>query len=177
MKTSDVLVLDCNWQPVGFCTWKRAVRLWYKSRAIILKEDESGRMLRSDGFETGLPRIILVNNCWPKKKRDKVQCNRHTVYIRDNGQCQYCGKKLGKHEFTLDHVVPLCQSGKDEWTNLVLSCKPCNGYKDDMTPEQAGMVLLNKPYTPKADDPRFNLKMRADRFHDEWRDYRQFIYV
>ena len=62
---------------------------------------------------------------------------RTRIMKRDGYRCRYCGK-LAEH---VDHVVPRCQGGTDEPTNLVAACKRCNLSKGGRTPEQAGMVL------------------------------------
>lgn len=70
--------------------------------------------------------------------------------LRDDNTCQYCGvkesKKTGKLEW--EHVVPKSRGGKDSWKNVVLACRPCNQKKDNMTPEEAKMPLLAKPWAP-----------------------------
>ena len=44
--------------------------------------------------------------------------------------------------------MPRSKGGVHEWTNVVSTCEACNRYKDDRTPEQAGMSLLALPYEP-----------------------------
>ena|SRR3990167_7014162 len=41
--------------------------------------------------------------------------------------CWYCGV-IGK-EFQIDHIVPICERGIDDITNLALVCKFCNSMK------------------------------------------------
>ena len=59
---------------------------------------------------------------------------REQVFHRDNYTCQYCGERGGKLE--CDHVIPVCQGGPHELTNLVTSCKSCNQSKAGKTPKQ-----------------------------------------
>src|SRR5271168_5173057 len=101
----DVLVLDMNYRPVGFKSWQDAVKNIWEDRAIVVKEDESGKMLRSPSFEMGMPRVIRVKNAWMKRRKTAVPFSRRNIYIRDNGECQYCGKHLKLDEYTLDHVI------------------------------------------------------------------------
>jgi hypothetical protein len=68
--------------------------------------------------------------------------NRQHVFRRDKHTCQYCGHKA---ELTLDHVMPASRGGGDTWENLVAACAPCNQYKANRTPEEAGMQLATKP--------------------------------
>lgn len=46
---------------------------------------------------------------------------------RDGYVCAYCGREANE----ADHVIPVAAGGKDELSNLVASCKPCNGRKSD----------------------------------------------
>ena len=173
---SDVLVLDMNWVPVGFMGWPNAVKLWYEGRAQIVKEDEGGRVLHSPSFEMGMPRVIVVKNAWVRRKKLSVPCTRRNLLIRDNASCGYCGKVIRTHEYTTDHVKPLCQGGKTVWDNLVLACMPCNKEKGGRTPEQAGMNLLVRPHTPRVNDPRFNFKLHVNKIRNEWKDYAAWLY-
>ena len=121
--TADTLVLDMNWQPVGFCDWMNAVKLYWEGRAKIIKEDEAGRVLHSPSFEMGLPRVILVKNAWTRRKRMAVPCTRRNLLVRDNAECQYCGRVISTHEYTQDHVIPQCQGrGRAGARN------PCGGH-------------------------------------------------
>jgi 5-methylcytosine-specific restriction endonuclease McrA len=173
---SDVLVLDMNWTPVGFMSWQNAVKLWYEDRAKIVKEDEGGRVLHSQSFEMGMPRVIVVRNAWTRRKRLSVPCTRRNLLVRDNAECQYCGRVVRTHEYTNDHVVPLCQGGKSDWENLVTACMRCNKQKGGRTPAQAGMRLLSRPVAPKATDPRFNFKLHIRRMRPEWKEWEGWLY-
>lgn len=55
---------------------------------------------------------------------------------RDGGKCHYCEKHLPLDRLTLDHVVPVSQGGVNKVCNLVLSCRPCNKAKGDMSKEE-----------------------------------------
>lgn len=75
--------------------------------------------------------------------------SRQGIFIRDDGQCAYCSKKLHLSNATLDHVIPRSRGGKDTWENLVLACKKCNMKKADRMPAEAGMKLLVQPHVPR----------------------------
>lgn len=174
--TADTLVLDMNWQPVGFCDWMNAVKLYWEGRAKVIKEDEAGRVLHSPSFEMGLPRVILVKNAWTRRKKLSVPCTRRNLLVRDNATCQYCGKVVHTSEYTIDHIIPQCQQGKSTWDNLATACMKCNKLKGGRTPAQAGMRLLNKPYTPKPTDPRFNFKLHVSKMRPEWKEWESWLY-
>jgi hypothetical protein len=48
----------------------------------------------------------------------------------------------------VDHVVPRCRGGAYTWINLVTACTRCNQRKGSLTPEEANMQLIRKPFEP-----------------------------
>jgi 5-methylcytosine-specific restriction endonuclease McrA len=79
--------------------------------------------------------------------------NRHNIWLRDKGRCQYCGGKCpldGEGKFTYDHVIPASQGGVRKWENVVVACYGCNQKKGGRTPEQAGMRLMSRPVRPRS---------------------------
>lgn len=46
---------------------------------------------------------------------------------RDGYVCAHCGREATE----ADHVIPKAQGGRDELSNLVASCKPCNARRQD----------------------------------------------
>jgi hypothetical protein len=67
----------------------------------------------------------------------------HTGLFRgfawESGQrsCQWCGASLVRVEdSTVDHVVPRSRLGTDNWSNLVLACRPCNLAKAGSLPDR-----------------------------------------
>lgn len=177
MGYADVLVLDMNWIPVGFMGWENAVKLMWENRAKVVKEDEGGKVLHSPSFEMGMPRVIVVRNAWTRRRKQSVPCTRRNLLVRDNATCQYCERVVSTHEYTMDHVIPVCQGGKSDWKNLVVCCMKCNKSKAGRTPQQAGMRLLSNPYTPKPTDPRFNFKLHIKTLRPEWKDWEAFLYA
>lgn len=56
------------------------------------------------------------------------------VVLRDSTVCHYCGEPTlagdpGVRGRTLDHIIPQAFGGKDDLSNLVLSCRACNSKK------------------------------------------------
>lgn len=76
----------------------------------------------------------------------KVVLTRKNILRRDSYKCSYCGR--GDLPLTIDHVVPRAKGGSDSWENLVCACTLCNNKKGDRTPEEANMMLSNKPFKP-----------------------------
>lgn len=45
------------------------------------------------------------------------------------GRCHWCGKELDYFAAELDHVVPLVDRGRNDPSNIVAACEPCNAHK------------------------------------------------
>jgi len=95
-----------------------------------------------------IPTVIKLTR-YDRKPAAKIHYNRRTIYRRDNNTCQYCGRRPGTKELSIDHVLPRAQGGKTTGENVVVACTDCNAKKADRTPEQAKMKLLKKPKKPK----------------------------
>ena len=113
-----------------------------------LKPTEGDLLVRTPGGSFIAPQVVRMIDFKAMPRRG-VTCNRINILKRDQWQCQFCGKKVTGESMTLDHVIPRCQGGQSEWTNLVASCYDCNQRKKGRTPKQAGMVLLKKPVKPE----------------------------
>jgi HNH endonuclease len=74
--------------------------------------------------------------------------DRRKLFRRDRHTCAYCGDVFVEEALQAEHIVPVSRGGPTRWMNLVSACAPCNGFKRDRTPEEAGMPLLYLPYVP-----------------------------
>ncbi len=90
--------------------------------------------------------IIAVNPDFVPRKRPVLSAR--AIRERDNGTCQYTGRKLPRGRGNIDHVVPRDQGGKTSWENCVLCDEGVNSAKANRTPEQAGLRLLRRPKAP-----------------------------
>lgn len=68
---------------------------------------------------------------------------RFEIFRRDNNTCQYCGAKAPDVELVPDHVVPVALGGKDEPSNLVTACDPCNSGKSATPPDAARVAKVS----------------------------------
>jgi hypothetical protein len=89
---------------------------------------------------------VFMNSASRPAKAKKP--DRKNIFLRDNGRCQYCEKKLSYDVSTVDHVIPKSKGGKDTWENKVLCCSPCNSKKADRFLHEVGMYLKTKPVLP-----------------------------
>lgn len=51
---------------------------------------------------------------------------RFDIFKRDEFSCQYCGQKPPAVVLEVDHVIPVCEGGKNDEHNLLTSCFDCN---------------------------------------------------
>lgn len=166
----SVLVLNKNWQPVHVCSANRAISLVFQNAAKVVDRDyqihsidswrelsemmvemkdgaEDLDLMRSPTWSLVVPEVILLAD-YQKVPPFSIRLNRRNLFLRDNNQCQYCGKKPSSKELTIDHVVPRCQGGKTTWDNVAIACVDCNSKKGGKTPQQANMQLRTKPKKP-----------------------------
>jgi 5-methylcytosine-specific restriction endonuclease McrA len=81
----------------------------------------------------------------PLSRTAREKPTKAAIYRRDNNTCQYCGST---RNLTIDHVIPRCKGGGDQWENVALACSACNTRKGSKTPEQVGLKLRRKPRPP-----------------------------
>jgi 5-methylcytosine-specific restriction endonuclease McrA len=143
----ETLVLSATYEPVARVPWQRAISLLWTGKVEVIEEYED-RMVRSVTYEFPMPSVIRFLRAIRGTKR-AIKFSRENVYARDSGKCQYCRQRVPRHEATYDHVVPRIQGGPTTWDNVVICCVPCNQRKGGRTPEQARMVLANRPVKPK----------------------------
>lgn len=72
----------------------------------------------------------------PHRRGARWEALRRTVLERDGYVCAYCGNEATE----ADHIHPRKLGGKDELSNLVAACKPCNGRKSDRTLDRRNYV-------------------------------------
>ena len=121
-----------------------------------------------------VPTVILIR---PQEKHLHIQCETCSpnsvegIYKLYDGVCQFCGEHIPLSEASRDHYFPQAHGGPNDLSNLVLSCKTCNGRKADQLP----------PYLNHAgNEPRIRYPMRLGmrlphgvEMREEWR---QFLY-
>lgn len=173
---TTVLVLNRNWQAIDVKSPADALSMMYTDNAtgldilgkdhmipyrwkdwVKLPFDSDCDYIKTINGGIKIPKIIVL--C----KFDKVPIKRPKfsltgVWDRDNGVCQYTGRKLSKNEGNVDHIIPKSRGGRSNWDNCVLSHKDINARKADRTPEEAGLKLLKKPTVPKQLPTTFYIK-------------------
>lgn len=92
--------------------------------------------------------IAVKGEMGDKHKHRTPALTNKALFRRDQNICAYCGNEFHHDELTRDHIHPRSKGGPDNWMNVVASCGGCNRFKNDRTPEEAGLKLRYVPYAP-----------------------------
>ena len=161
------LVLDRAFQPVLAIDWRRAMVLALSGRVEVL--EEYGAVVRSARTVHALPAVVRVPH-WVRRHRPILPLTRANILLRDEQRCQYCARALPLRFLTVDHVMPSSRGGATSWDNVVAACGDCNRRKGNRTPDEAGMPLLRRPFTPKG-LPQGRRGMWLGQVPEEWRPF------
>lgn len=142
-----IIVLNADYSPIHYASFKKGYNLVYKGKAEILVSDDSEDILVLTKKKKR-PKVIRLNKYVHLPYR-RMNLSKHNIFKRDGFACMYCGSD---NKLTLDHVMPKSRGGKNTWLNLVACCSKCNNRKDDRTPKEAGMKLRRKPFIPTLTD-------------------------
>lgn len=162
-----VLVLNKNWQAINVKTPLDALSMMFCNAATGLHVEKDNMIptkwvdwvklpiLEDDEFVSTQQGKILIPKIIVLAKFSEVPLKRpkftiKNLWDRDEGRCQYTGKKLTPNEGNIDHVIPKSRGGKTNWSNCVLSHKDINAQKGDRTPQEAGLKLIRPVKVPKT---------------------------
>ena len=151
----QALVLDSSFEVQGFIHWTRACTLVLSDEAYTLIGRE-GRFIHSPSLTIPAPLVVMLRRYVPTSHREMRYDDivaKHTILLRDDYTCQYCGKPGD----TIDHILPKSRGGKRSWGNSCCACSECNALKRDRTPEEAGMV---RPHIPTVLAPHRSAELR-----------------
>ncbi len=148
----SVLQLNADYKLISIISLQRAICLYMSNKVAILEEDQTRPILHK---KLGIkPPIIVALKRYISIPYRTARVTRKNVLLRDENKCQYCGVHLGKHNATVDHVVP--RSHKhfpgNIWTNVVACCMKCNLKKDNKLLVNTDMQLIRRPFKPQLDD-------------------------
>jgi hypothetical protein len=179
-----VLLVNRHFAPVTVATARRAFVLLYGGAAHALDDEGDSHdfnawfklpLRNSDdplpivGGAVRVPRVLHLLR-YDRAPRFTVRLTRKNLMIRDQHQCQYCGRRPSQRELNLDHVVPRSRGGQDSWENLVVSCRVCNLKKGRRTPAEAGLTLLRPPHVPRWSTAT-QILLVTRRPYEEWQPF------
>jgi len=116
-----------------------------------------------------VPTVIISTNFSKMPfKHHKRNPSKTSIYLRDDGICQYSGKKIERKNASIDHIIPKSRGGQDTWTNLVLCSKEINIKKGNKLNKEVGLNLLREPRIPPSVPICALIK---DVRHEDWKHF------
>jgi 5-methylcytosine-specific restriction endonuclease McrA len=162
-----VLVLNRNWQAINATTPALAFGQMSTDSAtaldIVHRESMTpvrweewlelpirsiDRSIGTPGGRVRVPTVIVLSR-FDKVPMKRPRFGLRGIWARDEGRCQYTGRKLAPGEGNIDHVVPRSRGGETTWENCVLADKRINSRKGNLTPREAGLELVRPPQAPR----------------------------
>lgn len=175
----DSLVLNADYTPFDIWGWQHAMSKLYSEgkEAVVTVEVYEGEYARDGrGNLYEVPCIVALKQ-YIGDRHKIATVNRRNVINRDSHTCQYCGEPFHPKDLTLDHVIPRAHWNPRRFTyrlnsfeNMVASCYSCNSRKANRTPQQAGMLLINKPKAVSRHEAYLN-KLRMTTIQPQWNKY------
>ena len=167
LRKETVLVLNRNWQAIHVKNPTEALSMMFADSATGLDirgednmvplrwndwialtvEDETDDFIQTVRGKIKIPKVIVLCN-YDKVPRKRPKFSAKAIWERDQGTCQYTGKKLSPQQANIDHVIPKSRGGRTNWKNCVLTHKEVNSIKANRTPEEAGLKLIRNPQDP-----------------------------
>lgn len=168
---AHTLVLNADYSPIGAISWQKAITLFFSGKVEVI--DNYDRDIRSTSITIKMPAVVRLLK-YVKHLKASLRFNKHNVYIRDNGRCQYCDQEISKSQATYDHVIPKSRGGKTNWSNIVIACSLCNRRKDCKTLEESGMTLRKAPVKPSNLPMNVSFQMQfavGNKFPNKWKTW------
>jgi len=152
MNTPRILRVDKTGHPMDWLFPHEAATLICNDRVLWstgeqILELHGGKNSQGVQSTLGLPAIMAIDGR-DKSTGDVPPLTNRLLFRRDGSICMYCGHAFAYEQLSRDHIFPASRGGRDEWSNVITSCKRCNSHKRDRTPEEAGMSLLAIPFVP-----------------------------
>ncbi|ARU55454.1 restriction endonuclease [Oleiphilus messinensis] len=152
MNTPRILRVDKSGHPMEWLFPHEAATLICNDRVVWstgmpIMELRGGKNATGNQSRLSLPAIVATTGC-DKSHADIPPLTNRMLFRRDGCICMYCGKQFVFEMLSRDHIMPASRGGRDEWGNVITSCKRCNSFKSNRTPEEAGMALLAIPFVP-----------------------------
>jgi 5-methylcytosine-specific restriction endonuclease McrA len=141
---------------------RRALVLTLKGKAEVLHSN--GHLFRSAELQIPAPSVVRLHYFVKVPYRWRASLSRRAVLVRDNFECQYCGRPAEN----VDHVVPKSRGGGHSWDNVVAACRLCNARKENRSPAEVGMRLRHPPGRPHES---VWIVVAVDRLDPIWEQY------
>lgn len=156
------LVLNASYQPLCVVPVRRALVLALKGKAEVVHTN--GQTFHSEMLTIQAPSVIRLNHYVRVPYRARASLSRRAVFVRDNFECQYCGRPAEN----VDHIIPKSRGGGHTWDNVVAACRPCNSRKENRSPADVGLRLRHHPRPPHDS---VWIRVAVDRVDPLWEQY------
>jgi len=125
-------------QPTSWREWlKLTIRPW-------------DLVINSAHMSIRVPTITIATNFNKMPvKYFRGKPSKDAIYTRDQGICQYTGKRIDRNSATVDHIIPRSKGGEDSWANLVLCSRDINSKKGNKLNTEVGLKLIKQPSIPQ----------------------------
>lgn len=155
-------MLNASFQPLCVVPVRRALVLTLKGKAEVIHTN--GQVFHSESLEIQAPSVVRLNYYVRVPFRARASLSRRAVFVRDNFECQYCGRPAQN----VDHVIPRSRGGGHTWENVVAACRPCNSRKENRAPSDVGMHLR---HTPRPPHESVWIIVAVERLDPQWEQY------
>ena len=155
-------MLNASYQPLCVVPVRRALVLALKGKAEVVHTN--GHVFRSEKVELAAPSVVRLHYFVKVPYRGRSSLSRRAVLVRDNYECQYCGRPAEN----VDHVVPRSRGGGHSWDNVVAACRSCNSRKENRAPADVGLRLRRVPQAPHDS---VWIVVAAERVDPSWEQY------
>lgn len=160
----DTLVLNRSWIAIATTPVRHALSLVFTGAAQAIQPEtfethsfeswvnlpipEGEPSVSTVNMILRVPEVIVLRH-YSGVPRQVLPFTRRNLVRRDESTCQYCGRRPGANELSIDHVMPRSRGGETSWENCVLACVHCNRRKGSKLVHDAGMRLLTRPNAPQ----------------------------
>jgi len=179
----ETLVLNRSWVAITTTSVRDALTMLFTGNARAIQPDTyetfgfdswsalaippHAPCVRTVSMRIRIPEVVVLTR-YGGVPRMTPSFSRRNLFLRDTNTCQYCGKRPGTKELTIDHVLPRSRGGLSSWANCVLACVDCNRRKANRLPSEASMILLKKPacpaWTPIMEVPLMRVRQSWKKF-------------
>lgn len=177
---AETLVLNKSWIPIYVTDSNYSIVKLYTGAAYALHPETfiiynfngwvdngiSDIYYKSPSVKVYSPDIIILVD-YSGIPKFNVNFTKLNIMRRDCYTCQYCGCK-NRSTLTIDHVIPKCLGGKNDWINCVTACFKCNNKKGYKSLKESGLKLLNKPYKPIWNSQLYSQHFGKNKFWDQF---------
>lgn len=124
----------------------------------------NGQLFRSESLEIAAPSVVKLRYYVKVPHRARSSLSRRAVFLRDEFECQYCGRAAEN----VDHIIPRSKGGGHSWDNVVAACRPCNARKENRAPAEVGLRLRRQPRVPHES---VWILVAVERVDPQWEQY------